>query len=105
MKKDKKYYLNQYAQLVEQAIKEADEHYDTFNAEKERRDYGEWISEAEGCANAEEVVGYYLETYPEDYWEKWKENTDHIQKTAQDNEVYSILEGLWREDDGTKQNI
>lgn len=105
MKKSKDYYLKKYDELVSDAIKEADEYYDTISASKENRDYGEWISEAESIATTEEVVGYYLATYPDDYKPMWEENTEGIVLTNQDKEVSAILSGFWGERSGSKQDI
>ena len=97
MERQKEIYIEKYDELVKRAMSEADEYYDTVGTPKEQRDYGEWISEAEYSATTEEVVGYYLETYPDDFLPMWKENTTGIRLTRQDIEVSSILERFWSE--------
>lgn len=90
-------YLEAYEKLVALAIEEADKHYDTLGIPNDRRDYGEWICEAEAYATTDEVVGYYLLTYPNDFKPAWDENIIGITLTDQDKEVDSILGKLWCE--------
>lgn len=94
--KKKEYYIEKYEKLVKEATKEADNHYDALCISKEKRDYGEWISEFEAESNTDEVVGYYLETYPDDYLPMWEENTEGIELSKQDKSVYATLKSLWR---------
>lgn len=89
--KSKEYYMQKYDDLVRFAMKQADEYYATRGVPEASRDYGEWISYEEGDATTEEVVGYYLETYPDDFWDMWKENTDGIILSKQDKKVEKIL--------------
>lgn len=98
MQKDK--YIEAYDQLVDLAIEEADKHFDILGTPKEKRDYGEWISEAETEATAAEVVGYYLEAHPDDYFPVWLDNTTGIYMTEKDKEVSVILNKLWDEQFG-----
>lgn len=98
MQKDQ--YIEAYDRLVDFAIEEADEHFDILGTPKEKRDYGKWISEAEAEATAVEVVGYYLEAYPDDYFPVWLNNTTGIHMTYEDIAVSVILNKLWEEQFG-----
>lgn len=91
------HYVEAYNNLVALAIKEADKHYDILGTPKNSRDYGEWICEAEVYATTDEVVGYYLLTYPDDFKPAWDKNIIGIALTDQDREVDSILDKLWQE--------
>jgi hypothetical protein len=103
MQKD--YYIAAYDELCDAAIAEADKYFDIQGTPKDRRDYGEWICEAEVYATTDEVVGYYLLTYPHDYKPMWDENTTGINLTEQDKEVSLILDKFWREEHGSQQDI
>lgn len=95
MQKDQ--YIAAYDRLVETAIEEADKYYDELGVPECKRDYGEWICEAESDATAVEVVGYYLEAHPDDYFPVWIDNTTGIRMTDQDIKVSVILNKLWEE--------
>lgn len=96
----KSHYIDSYERLVKAAIAEADKYYDFQGTPKEHRDYGEQICEAEAYAITEEVVGYYLLTYPDDYKLAWEDNMVGVTATDQDNEVSLILDKFWRAEDG-----
>lgn len=93
-------YIEAYEHLTERAMEAADEHYDKLGIPKDKRDYGEWIGEFEVDANSAEVVGYYLEAYPYDYFPVWLDNIYGITLTDQDKEVSLILNKLWDEQFG-----
>lgn len=93
-------YIEAYDRLVDFAIEEADKHYDELGTPKDNRDYGEWICEAEAESTTDEVVGYYLEAYPDDYFLVWIDNTTGIHMTDQDIAVSVILNKLWEEQFG-----
>lgn len=92
----KSYYIIKYDMLCDSAIDDANVYYDSVGTPNEKRDYGEWIGEAEMYANTDEVVGYYLLTYPHDYKPAWDENITGIELTAQDQEVDKILAEFWK---------
>ena len=93
-------YIKAYEQLTERAIEAADKHYDTLGVPMEKRDYGEWICEEEVYSTTDEVVGYYLEAYPHDYFPVWLDNITGIALKKQDIEVSAILNNLWDEQYG-----
>ena len=63
---DKKYYINLYNDLIKSTIEEtAEQNGDVDNA----------IANAESCMGVNEIVGYYLVNYPENYLKIWVNNT------------------------------
>lgn len=86
-----------YDTLQINAIKEADSVYDKENVPVKKRNYGEWIADAESDANMEEAIGYYLinKSNNESPYEHWHENTCYLFETGdvteQDIEIEKIL--------------
>lgn len=89
---DKAYYENKFHEKWDALIAEA---------EKEGGDSTEDIvtmanAAFEECANAEEIVGYYLVYHKEGALKDWIDNTALTVMTEQDKEVDRILRGLFK---------
>ena len=69
-----------YLKLQEDAIVEANKEFDKYDIPIEKREYCEWIANAECDANTEEVVGFYLVNRAEGQtpYEHWHKNTDYL---------------------------
>ena len=63
---DKKYYINLYNDLIKNTIEETTE---------QDGDIDNAIANAESCMGVNEIVGYYLINYPENFFKTWVNNT------------------------------
>ena len=87
--KDRSYYESKYESRMDKIYREMKE-----EGVKDI-DYA-CTMEFDQTANAEEVVGYYLENYGDNALKYWKMNTENIEMTEQDKVVTEILERLFR---------
>lgn len=89
-----------YLKLQENAILTCNIEGEKDNVPKNKRKYEEYIADAEGDANTQEVVGYYLVNCSDNQtpYEHWHENTDYLFEqgiaTKQDKEVELILKKI-----------